>query len=97
MSATEAGTLPMSVRHRCTLMRSAHHCTHRNGRPRSKRCTYCGGSLMVEEGVWCAFVWVGDASYPRRDAVRTFRSESAAQKWCDERPRENVVVRWVYA
>ena len=64
-----------------------------NGKPRSKRCTYCNGALHVMTGLWGVYVWSGENRYPLNDALRTFVSPTAAQRFADA--TTDRVVRWV--
>jgi hypothetical protein len=64
-----------------------------NGKPRSKRCTYCGGAFRIETGLWGVFVWSGENRYPLEAALKTFVSPTAAQKFADV--TSNGVVRWL--
>lgn len=72
------------------------------GKPRSKRCTYCGGAWLVEDGVHGVFTWRGDGRYPLADAVKTFVREAAASRYAETanidlvaRGEVCLVVRWL--
>ncbi len=69
-----------------------------NGKPRSKRCTYCRGPFVTEFGLWGVFGWRGDGRYPREAAERTFTRELAAEDWrLDHAGAGNsLVVRWIH-
>lgn len=92
--------MKIAARHYCSLRDKTGHVsfhTTRNGKPRSKRCTYCAGALVVETGLWGAFVWTGDRNYPLDAALRIFVSEGAAQRFADQRNCDtaDTVVRWI--
>lgn len=69
--------------------------TRRDGSPRSKTCTYCRGRLVVETGLHGVFVWTGDARYPAENAVKTFISPTAAEKYARAHAHDNLVGRWI--
>lgn len=87
----------LAFRHYCSL-RDAHggwrtfH-TARNGKPRSTSCTYCRGALVVETGLHAVFVHRGDGRYQLADAVKTFVSPAAAERF--EAADPSYVVRWI--
>lgn len=87
---------PTSTTHRCMNAIST-LCTRGNGKPRSKRCRYCGSALLTSTGTWCTFVWQGENRYALADAVGTFRSEAAARRAADAGAHDNLVVRFVVA
>jgi hypothetical protein len=100
MNETGGKPRTLAARHYCSLRdergagwRSFH--TARNGKPRSKTCTYCHGRLVVEAGLWGLFVWAGNGDYPESAAVKTFTSESAAQRWQYAQADKSYVVRWI--
>lgn len=76
---------------------------------RATRCRYCSAVLLARSGWWGVFPWVGGPrGYWKEDAVRLFRSQSAAEKWADRQASEHspmyaaagpggLVVRWVDA
>lgn len=69
--------------------------TKRDGAPRSKNCTYCRGTLVIQEGLHGVFVWQGDARYPAVHAIKTFASPAAAEKFARANADKNYVVRWI--
>jgi hypothetical protein len=107
------GAPKLAVRHWCALRDErgaawAQFHTARNGRPRSERCTYCHGPLVVQSGLWCVFRWSGGRGrYSLDCAVSTHLSESAAGRACEKAheaarsefgygsDEANLVVRWV--
>lgn len=99
MTAPERPAL--ATRHECSLKHrhgSAWSSFHSggNGKPRSRRCTYCGGEFRTEQGWHGVFEWRGDAHYDIADAARLFTSPAAAQRYADTHPGQ-LVVRWVPA
>ncbi len=74
--------------------------TRGNGKPRTKRCTYCGGRLVEVTGLWGVFEWRGDGRYRLADAIRTFTIESRADAWTRSQAGmatypAGLVVRWM--
>lgn len=67
-------------------------CTKGTGKPRAKKCGYCGGALFVSTGLYGAFVWTAENRYPESAAVKTFRSEPRATRFADD---NKLVVRWI--
>ena len=70
--------------------------TSGTGKPRSKQCKYCRSDLITEQGWFGAFTWTGRGFYPHGEALQLFTREADAQRYADERPQDNVVVRWTY-
>jgi hypothetical protein len=70
-----------------------------NGKPRAKKCSYCGSAFYVEEGQWGVFVWDGRGDYRREDAVKLFESPKKAEElaYSDTGVEDNYCVRWVYS
>ena len=92
----------LAVRHHCSLRdhgsgSTAGFHTARNGKPRSKRCTYCAGALIVETGLWGVFEWQQDDRYGQDRANGTYGSETAAQRHADtlNATEAKWVVRWI--
>lgn len=89
----------LAKRHQCLYgassgWQSQFH-TKRDGSPKSKTCTYCRGPLIVEEGLHGVFVWAGENRYPAENAVKTFVSPAAAEKFARANADKNYVVRWI--
>lgn len=93
----------LGYRHHCAnkatdeeWVRSFH--IDRDGKPRSKRCTYCNGPLVLEYGVWGTFGGYL-RQHPESEAVGTYTSrvaaERAAKKHAETHGYHNaLVVRW---
>lgn len=104
-SKRDANALATTTRYECRHKMDAgsRAVFHKSGygKPRSKRCTYCGGGWFVEDGVHGVFQWRGDGRYALADAVKTFSREVAAERYANaENDRasygeRNLVVRWV--
>lgn len=92
MSATTT-TTKTAFRHQCLNARSG-LCTRGNGKPKRKRCGYCGSSLLVLSGVWACFEWRGDGRYYLDDALSTHATEAAARR-AAERDPDKLVWRFV--
>jgi len=91
----------LAYRHECRVKlgmqwQSSFH-TKRNGKPRSAKCTYCGGELLIERGYHGVFVHNQENRYPLDNAVRLFTSPTAAQRHVDVHGsmHNQLVVRWV--
>lgn len=85
-----------ALRYRCIGMARSGFCTQGAGVPSRKRCAYCGGKLLREQGVYGVFSWTGNGRYPIENATRTFASEKRAQALCDSEAGRTAgwVVRW---
>jgi hypothetical protein len=86
---------PVATRHRCTADRSVHFCTRGNGKPRRKRCAYCGAGLLVELGHWVCVEWHGDVSYRPEDGVSFHASQNQAQRAAEAEPERHLVARFL--
>jgi hypothetical protein len=68
-----------------------------NGKPRARKCKYCGGGFYIESGKWGVFVWgAGTRSYRREDAVKLFEREQTAEDFAYANADKNYCVRWVW-
>jgi hypothetical protein len=72
-------TSPKSTRHRC-LNAVSGQCTRGNGKPKRKRCGYCGSAFLMETGVWGCFVWTVANNYSLASALSTHATEQAARR-----------------
>ena len=92
----------MSFRYSCsneTNAAAGFRAFHRkgNGKPRAKKCSYCGSAFYVEEGQWGVFVWSGGrGDYRPENAVKLFENEQKANTFADEHAHDNYVVRWCW-
>lgn len=69
-----------------------------NGKPRAKKCAYCGSAWYIEEGQWGVFVWSGGRGDYRRDnALNLFEQPAKAESFADDHTQDNYVVRWVWS
>lgn len=68
-----------------------------SGKPRAKKCSYCGSPFYIEEGSWGVFVWSGGvADYRPESAVKLFENEQKANTFADGHAHDNYVVRWCW-
>jgi hypothetical protein len=78
--------------------------TSGEGRPKRKRCAYCGGTFYTETGLYGVFRYVPQAKasdYAAGKALHLFTRSAPAQKIADDAYAadrdSDLVVRWVYA
>jgi hypothetical protein len=86
------GTGRVAHKHQCTLAIST-LCTRGTGKPKRQRCSYCGGSIRMESGIWGVFQWTGKGDYPLSNALATFTSRARADVVANQ--GDNTVVRWI--
>lgn len=84
----------MAYRYSCPHRVSA-LCKSGTGKPKSKKCSACGGVLRIETGRWGVFYWEEGNRYRPEDAIATYERPRAAQAKADEYAGQNVIVRWV--
>lgn len=85
-----------TTRHRCPHGKGHPH-TAGDGAPKRKKCAYCGGVVITEAGTYGVFAWRGDGRYRPVDAVKTFTTRRAADKFADANPTSGLVSRWIGA
>lgn len=94
-NATETNAVPMSVRRWCAQRDSSGMSWYHKVNKAGTACTYCKSKVIViETGVWTAQPWRQDGRYSLEHAVRTFKTEAAADKFTDAlyaESRANVV------
>jgi hypothetical protein len=73
------------------------------GKPKRKRCAYCGGTFTTETGLYGVFHWVPDAKardYSPATAVALFTRSKPADAMASEAyekdPASDLVARWIY-
>jgi len=77
--------------------------TEGEGKPKRRKCGYCGGAFYTETGLYGVFHWVPDAKasdYSLETAVSLHARSAPAQAVADEAyaadRNSDLVVRWVY-
>lgn len=69
-------------------------CDSGDGKPKRKKCSYCGGSYRVETGLWGVFTHSGGSGvYRDAHAHSTHTSRKRAEAATDG---TEYVVRWIY-
>lgn len=91
MTATPA---KLATRHRC-INNISSDCARGAGKPRRKKCGVCGGALTVETGLYGVFVWRRDGLYPLSDALATYLTRPAAERYIKAKGDDRLVDRWV--
>jgi hypothetical protein len=87
----------LATRHVCLYRYTGQaRCPHTEGpgKPKLRKCRYCGGPFMILTGLWGVFEWTGDGRYPKASALWTGTSEHEAQAVADA-TSESAVVRWI--
>jgi hypothetical protein len=77
--------------------------TSGEGKPKRKKCGYCGGAFATETGLYGVFHWAPNAKasdYATDKALSLHTRSAPAQKIADDAYAANaesdLVVRWVY-
>lgn len=103
---TQAAKVPVAraTRYRClSAISLAGSHTEGEGKPKRKKCGYCGGKFYTETGLYGVFHWVPNArssDYSLETAVSLHTRSKPAHKIADDAyaadPNSDLVVRWVY-
>ena len=84
--------MTVATRYECLYSATSGAHARGDGKPRARKCGYCGGGLFIRVGLWGAFEWTAENRYPAEKAKETFTSMKRADRYAEA---NELVVRWI--